>query len=149
MKAIRIIRGKKVINIPQGSAKILPGDILCMMGEEKTLDNFILFGENSKGLKVVRAKETLREFISRQNEMDLEQQILCFAIKVQKDSLLNGKNIKESPIKNEWFGFLIGIERNLYPIVDPPVSMILQENDLLWILGTQKMGNALTHAQLL
>ena len=149
VKAIRIIRGKKVINIPQGSAKILPGDILCMMGEEKTLDNFILFGENSKSLKVVRAKETLREFISRQNEMDLEQQILCFAIKVQKDSLLNGKNIKESPIKNEWFGFLIGIERNLYPIVDPPVSMILQENDLLWILGTQKMGNALTHAQLL
>ena len=81
--------------------------------------------------------------------MAAEQQLLCCAVRVQKDSPLNGCNIKESPIKNEWFGFLIGIERNLYPIVDPSSNMILQNDDLLWLLGTQKMGNALSREQLL
>ena len=149
VKIIRITHGKKISNIPQSAAKITAGDILCVLGEEKTLDNFVLFGQNSGNFAQVGERETLRSFIATQEDLPADQQLLCCAVTVQKDSALNGCNIKESPIKNEWFGFLIGIERNLYPIVDPSSNMILQNDDLLWLLGTQKMGNALAREQLL
>lgn len=149
VKVIRIVHGKKISNIPQSTAKIMAGDILCVMAEEKTLDNFALFGQNAQSMETIGEKETLRHFIASQETLAAEQQLLCCAVRVQKDSPLNGCNIKESPIKNEWFGFLIGIERNLYPIVDPSSNMILQNDDLLWLLGTQKMGNALSREQLL
>lgn len=149
VKVIRIVRGKKISNIPQGDATIANGDILCVLAEQKVLDNFALFGKNGNKFTTIGEKETLRHFISTQEDLPAEHQILCCAVKVQKDSALNGCNIKESPIKNEWFGFLIGIERNLYPIVDPSSNMILQHNDLLWLLGTQKMGTALAREQLL
>ena len=69
VKIIRITHGKKISNIPQSAAKITAGDILCVLGEEKTLDNFVLFGQNSGNFAQVGERETLRSFIATQEDL--------------------------------------------------------------------------------
>ena len=78
-----------------------------------------------------------------------EQQLLCYAVKVAKDSPLNGKNIKDSQIKSQWSCFVIGLERELLPIIDLHTNMKLSAGDLIWVLGSQKMGSALLREELL
>ena len=39
--------------------------------------------------------------------------------------------------------------REHYPLTDPHPSMVLQEGDTLWVLGTQKMAAILLKADLL
>jgi CPA2 family monovalent cation:H+ antiporter-2 len=44
---------------------------------------------------------------------------------------------------------MLGIERDYYPIISPDINMSIEGNDLIWILGPQKMVGKLAKAQLL
>jgi len=68
---------------------------------------------------------------------------------LEKGSPLIGVSINDSQIKSDWSGILLGLERDLYQIVNPTVYLRLEENDLIWILGPQKMARKLAKANLL
>ena len=44
---------------------------------------------------------------------------------------------------------MIGLERELLPIIDLHTNMKLSAGDLIWVLGSQKMGSALLREELL
>lgn len=150
INVIKIIRGRRHINIPEGYEELRMGDHLFVLGTQKTMENFEVLA--AKGRIVTRTateQVTLHEFISHQERYEEDQQLLCYAVKVEKDSPLSGSSIRDSHIKTDWSCFLVGLERELLPIVTPLPSMILNTGDLIWVLGTQKMGSKLVKDELI
>lgn len=149
LKIIKIIRGGKHINIPEGSEHIRENDIVFVAASDKLLDSFAILAQVDLDKKEDGRYATLREFIKNQEAYEEDDQLLCYAVTVEKDSDLAGVAIKDSKIKSEWGGFLLGLERDLYPILAPDINMYIQENDLVWILGTQDMAGKLAIDDLL
>ncbi|MBQ3404289.1 MAG: cation:proton antiporter [Oscillospiraceae bacterium] len=147
-KVICIIRSGKRINIPQSTERIHADDKLIVMADTPGLDSFRL-GIKESGLEQEGEIWTLRRYIEEQDNIDEESQLLCCAVRVGHESGLSGKSLRSSGIKSEWHAFLVGLERHLYPIFDPLPDMPLQEDDLLWVLGDQKMGRYLFQHNLL
>ena len=150
INVIKIIRGRKHMNIPEGDEELHVGDHLFVLGTDKALENFEMLAD--KGHIVTRTaadQVTLRQFISHQERYEEDQQLLCYAVKVEKDSPLAGTSIRDSQIKTNWSCFLVGLERDLLPIVTPLPSMILSAGDLIWVLGSQKMGSKLVKEELI
>lgn len=150
VNVIKILRGRKHINIPEGTEILHEKDRIFIMGVQKAVENFIVITTRKNMLTVQEQPLlTLHQFIENQDQYEEEQQLLCYAVKVAKDSPLNGKNIKDSQIKSQWSCFVIGLERELLPIIDLHTNMKLSAGDLIWVLGSQKMGSALLREELL
>lgn len=142
---IKIISGKKHINIPEGGEALAAGDHFFAMADVKQLENFAKLCALRGWAKPVDGSIcSLHAFIGEKQNDIAEEQVLCMAINVDK-SLHNlvGKSIKDSGIKEMWNCMLIGLEREYYPITYPNPSMVLKEGDLLWLLGDQKMAGKL------
>ena len=56
-------------------------------------------------------------------------------IPIEKDSPLLGKTLREAGIPD---CIIIGIERNTGNIMNPAPDTILEENDMIWIVGKRK-----------
>lgn len=143
LKIIKIIRNGKHINIPEGTEKLLLGDTVFIAGRLSELSSLDIIAGASLIKKEDGDFATLHDFIKHQEQYTEADQLLCYAVIVEKGSGLAGVSIKNSKIKSNWRGFVIGLERDLYPIVFPNINMRLQENDLVWILGSQKMTGKL------
>lgn len=50
-----------------------------------------------------------------------------------------GRSVKDSKFISKYDGYMIAIERQGLQIISPDRSEILQEGDIIWCLGTQKM----------
>lgn len=59
-------------------------------------------------------------------------------IKSQKNSPILGTAIKVADLRHKWNCLVAGLERGAYTITNPNVSLVFEENDLLWVLGKQK-----------
>lgn len=150
VNVIKIIRGKKHLNIPDGQEVLQAGDRLFVLGAAKSLESIHLLARRQKGLLAVEQPEvTLRQFIISQERYHEEQQLLCYALKIEKDWPIAGSSIKDSGIKNNWSCFLVGLERDLLPIINPNPNLRLNSGDLLWVLGEQRMGEKLVKAELI
>ncbi len=143
IRVIKILRHNKHINIPKATETIRVGDELHIIGTLQQLENL----EAAHDLKP--PKITLHQYINDQDHYAEKDQLLCYALTVDHDCNLIGSSIKDSPIKNQWEGLLLGVERDLLPIFSPNLNFRLQENDLIWILGTQKLTGCLAKAELI
>ena len=61
----------------------------------------------------------------------------------------SNKTIKASDLRDNWNCLVIGLERGSYTIVNPNISLVFEKNDLLWVLGKQKMINQLVREEIL
>lgn len=147
---IKIVRGRKHINIPEGDEQILPGDRLYILGLEKALENFDMMSQQRNLLLCSEEPSvTLHQFITNQDHWSEEQQLFAYAVTVKKDSPLSGCSIRDSGIKSKWSACLIGIERGMLPLLNLSSNFILNADDLLWVLGSQRMGQQLVKKELL
>jgi len=149
LKIIKIIRRRKHINIPEASTAIQPGDILFVVGQIGELEHFEYLTNANLAKKEEGGYATLHDFIQNQGKYAETDQLFSYVVTVEKGSGLAGVRIKDSKIKSEWGGLLLGLERDLYPIISPNINMRLQENDLIWILGSQKTAAKLAKLDLL
>ncbi len=146
---IKIVRGRKHINVPEGDDQIQEGDRLYILGAEKALENFDLMNQRHNLLLESETEPvSLHEFIANQDQWSEEQQLYAYAVAVKKDSPLAGCSIRESGIKSNWSACLIGIERGMMPILNLSSRFIINADDLLWVLGPQKMGQHLVKNEL-
>ena len=126
------------------------GDHLFVLGTAQSLASIRLLAERRQGLvEADRAESTLRQFILHQEQFPEEQQLLCYALQVEKDWPFVGASIKDSGIKQDWSCLLIGLERELLPIIHPDPNLRLNAGDLLWVLGEQRMGEKLLKEELI
>jgi len=150
INVIKIISGRKYINIPDNTHKLHDGDTLVMLGKKAQIESFHQTIDTCHLAAIEHTPiDTLRNFIADQDYDHEERQLLCFALDVSKDSRFAGKSVKNSGIRKKWNCLVVGIQRDIYPIVYPDIQTILMPGDKVWLLGSQKMFRNLIHEGLI
>jgi CPA2 family monovalent cation:H+ antiporter-2 len=121
-----IKRGELTIQIPNKLERLYPGDEICVIGTDEQVDLF------SSYLKASEIKDTNKKV----NNLALKQIDL-------KNPEFIGQSVGQSKLRERTNGLLVGIERNGQRILNPESNIVLQKDDILWIVGNSKLMNAL------
>jgi CPA2 family monovalent cation:H+ antiporter-2 len=114
----RIDRGMKTINTPQRTEVIFPYDTLTVIGTDEQLDRF-------------RAEVELSSTTSEKTG----HEVTLWHYKVNEDSVLVNKTIRESGIRERTRGIVVGVETKGKRIINPDSSHIILAEDVIWIVG--------------
>lgn len=146
VEIIKIIRGDKRINMPKPDEMVLAGDILHMMGTHDEIESCMMLLEREDCIEYTdRPDVSLKDYLYAQtfHGIEPEQQLICCPIRIESDSEFLRKSIKNSGIRSRYRGTVIGIERDNLPIPNPDIETIIQKGDMIWVLGSQRMAEAL------
>ena len=143
---IRIIRDGKVINMPSKEDKVMKGDLLHVMGTQDEIDACTMLLEEDKCIEYTERKDVrLKEYMYAQSFYEIPEgdHLCCIPLKVDNDSGLVRKSIKNSGFRPKYKGTIIGIERGNLPIINPDIETVIRKGDLLWIMGGNIMVDRL------
>jgi CPA2 family monovalent cation:H+ antiporter-2 len=118
-----IKRGEIMINIPNKNERLFPGDEICVIGTDNQVKEFKSYLHQNE--IEIPEKITDTDIILKQLELKEEEFI--------------GKNIRDSQLREKTNGLIVGIERSGKRILNPESSMILEKNDILWVVGSKKL----------
>jgi CPA2 family monovalent cation:H+ antiporter-2 len=118
-----IERGSHVINVPGRDERVYPGDRIAVIGSDEELKRF---------------QQSIAPVAPRQDARDGDQMGLVNIV-INKQSLLNGQNIRDSKIRYKAQGLVVGVERDGARILNPDSSFVFHENDVVWIAGNRKL----------
>ncbi len=112
-------RGDQIIMAPTSTERIYPFDTLYLIGGDHEIIHFqedLLLAPVDK-VPTIEQVQNLKKFV------------------VDKDSALLGTMIKDSNVRDNHKGIIIGVERAGQRILNPPANFIMNEGDLIWILA--------------
>lgn len=145
---LQIKSQERSIDMPGGQQLIDANMTLLIIGTKsqfKSLSAAITAGR--LGLTPVEKSLNLRQFMLK--ETDKEQKFFSCAITIDEHCGLLGKSIKAANIRDKWHCLVVGLERGSYTMTNPNISLVFEKNDLLWVLGKQKMINTLVKEEIL
>ena len=122
MNIVTIVRGETRINIPNGNERIYPGDHIILLGTDSQMETF-----------QQRIEENRKRYESREKKPSPEVQMK--QIQIDAESHLIGKTIRTSGIQEKNDCLVIGIEREDTSVQNPDLDLVLEENDILWLIG--------------
>ncbi|HKO77562.1 MAG TPA: cation:proton antiporter, partial [Flavobacterium sp.] len=126
---VSIKRGDITIHIPSRNERIFPGDEICVIGTDAQVQQFKKYLE--------------------QHEMDVSPETIEPDIVLRQIELKNhtfiGKSIKESKLREKTQGLIVGIEKRGKRALNPESNVILEKDDILWIVGNKKLLADLAH----
>ena len=134
VNVIRVMRGRKYLNMPSGHVELRNGDRLLVIGRKEDLRALRL----SLNLPEDTDPPTLRAFIEAQEPGFTL--LYATVIPVEKAPELVGKSIRNSGLREKYDCMILGLQRDRLPILQPDVNMTMQNGDLVWVLGTKKMA---------
>ncbi len=123
-----IERGRKRITAPGRNEILMPRDRVSVIGTDEQLirfKNFIEFGMKNN------------DSVEEESEYTLEQYL------VTDTSQFAAKTIRESGLRENTHGLVVGIEREGRRILNPDSSETLRSGDILWIVGDRERIQAL------
>lgn len=121
-----IKRGNSTINVPNRNDQIYPNDILYVIGTDRQIEKFKIYIKNSR----ISVPENNAETILKNFELKNEDFI--------------GKTIRESQLREKTNGLIVGIERDGQRMMNPESHVILERDDIIWIVGDRKRMNLIT-----
>lgn len=124
-----IKRGEITIHIPQANERIFPGDEVCVIGTDEQVQEF---------------KKYLDQHEMEVSPIIKEPDIVLRQIEL-KNHVFHGKSIKESNLREKTKGLVVGIEKRGNRILNPESYVILEKDDILWIVGDRKLLWDLVH----
>lgn len=120
---VAIFRGQACLNIPGGKERIYPQDRIQVIGSDEQLERF---------------GTTLQSMTIPPSDTDLTQSEMCLKqFIVTKDSLYNGKSIRESGIRDVHHCVVVGVERGKSSLCNPDADTVFQEGDWVWVVGEE------------
>jgi len=137
-------------DLPAGDY-IIKGDTdLLLIG---TIEQFQLFSiameKGDNHLEQTLLPISMRQFMDSDTTNPPGSAFFPCAITVDAHSGLISQSIRSANIRKKWHCLIIGIERSYSIDYNPNVNVIFEKDDLLWILGKQKMINGLVKAEIL
>ena len=118
-----IKRGEVIINIPSKNERLFPSDEICVIGTDSQVKEF-------------------KKYLD-QHEIDIPPTVSESDIVLQQLELKNeafiGKSIRESELREKTNGLVVGLERRGKRILNPESQLILEKDDILWIVGSRKL----------
>lgn len=129
VNVVSIKRGEITIHIPQANERVFPGDEVCVIGTDEQVQEF-------------------KKYLD-QHEIDVspeiqEPDIVLRQIELKNHSFL-GKSIKDSNLREKTKGLVVGIEKRGNRILNPESYVLLEKDDILWIVGDRKLLADLVH----
>ncbi|MDR2626873.1 MAG: cation:proton antiporter [Dysgonamonadaceae bacterium] len=119
ISVVKIIRGDRIINIPDGRERLYPQDKVMLVGTDERLQQI------QQEMETVHAEnENLAP-----NTVDLR------SFTIEKDSFLTGKTIRESGVGQQYNCVIVGIEREDTSMMNPDSAIVLEPGDLIWVVG--------------
>ncbi|MGI6737752.1 MAG: cation:proton antiporter [Anaerovoracaceae bacterium] len=152
MRVIKVIRGERHFNIPKGDVPIEPGDIVQLIGTRDELDAYLILLENDENIETPSQPiVTMRDYLYGQTFRRVQpaDQIIYTEVEVGKNATFAHRTVKSCGFREKYKGFIVGIERHGYPIIDPSLQTVIQEGDILWVVGTEETGTLLIHDNLI
>ncbi len=114
-----IKRGERMILTPGKDELMLPFDTLFVIGTEEQL---------------LQA----RPVVETGPEKDVEPIPSTFglaSLRIGKDSPFVNKSIRECGIRDQVTGLIVGLERKAHRILSPDSATVLEDADLIWVVG--------------
>ncbi|MGE4588768.1 MAG: cation:proton antiporter [Acidaminococcaceae bacterium] len=146
---LQIINYGTVIDMPGGNDVITPESSILFIGTFDQIKSLNAAAETKTlGLSLKDGPVNLRDFVLNQHKED-KSKFLYTTITVNATSPLLNKTIKATDLRDNWNCLVIGLERGNYTIVNPNISLVFEKDDLLWVLGKQKMINKLVREEIL
>lgn len=124
-----IKRGDITIHIPTARERLFPGDEICVIGTDAQVQEF---------------KKYLDQHETDVSPEIIEPDIVLRQIELKNHTFL-GKSIKESKLRENTKGLIVGIEKRGKRILNPESNVILEKDDILWIVGDRKSLGNLAH----
>lgn len=121
-----IKRGDITINVPNRNEQIYPNDLLYIIGTDRQVDKFKIYMQQS----IVAVPEDNAETVLKNFELKNEDFI--------------GKTIRESQLREKTNGLIVGIEREGRRMMNPESHVVLEKDDIIWIVGDKKKMNSIT-----
>ncbi len=134
VNVIRVLRGKRHLNMPTGNVELREGDRFLVIGKHDDLRAMRLSLNQPETAEPL----TLRAFAEAQKGDGAH--LYATVIPVDKVSELQGKSIRSSGLREKYDCMILGLQRSKLPILQPDVNMTIQRGDLVWVLGTRKMA---------
>ena len=119
-----IIRGLHRINIPGANVRLFPGDTIQVIGTDEQLSEF--------SRQVERVSNAAEENEIEKREMHLKQ----FVVDAQSPFL--NTTIKDSGIRNGFRCLVVGVEKDNGNLMSPEAHMLLEEGDVVWVVGEKE-----------
>ncbi len=117
-----IERGDRSIPVPTRDERLLPGDNLVLIGTDEQL---------------AKVNAELATIVPESGTENLDKEDLRVRkYRIPPRSPLIGRSIRESRIREEGHALVTGLERGEERIPNPESTVVLQQNDLLWLVGT-------------
>lgn len=123
ISVVYIKRGDTLIYAPGPHSKILPFDHLGIIATDEQMKHF---------RPAFETKEILNGENYDVNDIIIERFI------INENNPLKDTSIKDSKIRENINGMIIGVERDNQRIANPSADTILQEHDIVWIVGEKK-----------
>jgi len=120
-----IKRGEIMVKIPTKNERLFPGDEICVIGTDAQVKEF-------KGYLLQHEFEPPKNV--EKPEIILQQ------LELNKVDLI-GKSISQSLLREKANGMVVGIERNGKRLLNPESDLVLQKDDILWVVGDKKRMN--------
>lgn len=120
IRIVKIIRGSYVLNLPALDERIFPADRLVVLGSDDQLARF--------------AKEA--EYKAPDSEVNRPEMLLR-SFTIGPDSLLAGRCIGNSGIRECTHCLVVGIDRNDRSLMNPDADTKLEPGDLVWVVGEE------------
>lgn len=122
---VAIHRGPNVILAPRGEEFILSGDKLIVLGNDEQIDEFRKWVTITAPV-IGEQVETSKDFVLKPVLLDASHPFV-------------GKTIRQSQIREQSQGLVVGLERGNQRILNPDPDTVLHADDLILLVGAQEM----------
>ena len=130
---VKVKRREKNMTMPPARTTLQTGDKVYVIGDRQSLETFSKTLETSEKIEI----RTLKEFLDG-TYPDEEHALACAAITVRGTESFVGKPIKKSGINARTRCMILGLERGGYATMMPDANMLIEEGDILWVIGANK-----------
>jgi CPA2 family monovalent cation:H+ antiporter-2 len=124
INVVLIERGSKTIQLPKPTEVLYPHDRIEVVGTDVQLDVFRGHVEINTNGDVYMAHE---------------DNIVLERIEVKSHYKIKGKTIRDSQIREKTQGMIVGLERNGERILNPDASVVIEDEDVLWVAGKREL----------
>lgn len=134
------------VHMPKAEDLVHENDIIFGLGTKEHIEAYMLYIDKQDYMVVEDHNIiSLKEYIDLQDtyNIPIANRLFTVAIPVTKNSEFARTAIFNSGFVNKYDGIIIGVERNLMPIVTPGKDFVIQENDIMMVLGAQTMSDAI------
>lgn len=119
---VAIQRGMQTIIAPKPTDLLLPGDTLVVLGTDEQIE---------KARPELEMPDDIETLFPANTNYRLRH------LKVKPSSLIAGKTIRESGIREKYHAMVVGVERSNTRKINPDTDTPIRPDDVLWIVGEE------------